>query len=288
MLRGAPWSTGDGLRLGLAAGGAQSAGMDEFYGRNMPAPPARVAEARLRARSRSCTRRHATVRNARRRGVRAAHVVGDRRRAVDRAPARRARLVRGAPTRTASVRVRDRTVGEMIDAGSRAGAPGERRDGVTTIEVVAGITTTLGGLRIDAARARGAGGLRGRRGRRRHRDRRIRERPRRRARVRPDRRRRSALGAVGCAPVQHAFGTSDPLTLGMEEELLLVDADTPPARARRRGGAGAGRAAGDAGRARGLRLGDRAAHAGVPQRRRGGRGAAAAARAAARRRRARR
>ena len=42
LLRANPWSSGDGLRLGLAAGAATSRGMDEFYGRNMPAPPARV------------------------------------------------------------------------------------------------------------------------------------------------------------------------------------------------------------------------------------------------------
>jgi fumarate reductase flavoprotein subunit len=35
-LRANRWSAGDGLRLGLARGGATSAGMDEFYGRNMP------------------------------------------------------------------------------------------------------------------------------------------------------------------------------------------------------------------------------------------------------------
>jgi succinate dehydrogenase/fumarate reductase flavoprotein subunit len=35
-LRANPWSTGDGLRHGLARGGAVSAGMAEFYGRNMP------------------------------------------------------------------------------------------------------------------------------------------------------------------------------------------------------------------------------------------------------------
>jgi succinate dehydrogenase/fumarate reductase flavoprotein subunit len=35
-LRANPWSSGDGLRTGLARGGEVSAGMDEFYGRNMP------------------------------------------------------------------------------------------------------------------------------------------------------------------------------------------------------------------------------------------------------------
>lgn len=36
-LRANPWSAGDGLRVGLARGASLSAGMDEFYGRNMPA-----------------------------------------------------------------------------------------------------------------------------------------------------------------------------------------------------------------------------------------------------------
>ena len=37
----------------------------------------------------------------------------------------------------------------MIESARTAGAPVARRDGSTTVEVVAGITTTLGGLRID-------------------------------------------------------------------------------------------------------------------------------------------
>src|SRR5207244_995508 len=42
LLRAAPWSAGDGLRLGLAAGACAGPGLEQFYGRNMPAPPARV------------------------------------------------------------------------------------------------------------------------------------------------------------------------------------------------------------------------------------------------------
>jgi len=38
-LRANPWSAGDGLRLALARGAALSAGMDEFYGRNMADAP---------------------------------------------------------------------------------------------------------------------------------------------------------------------------------------------------------------------------------------------------------
>jgi succinate dehydrogenase/fumarate reductase flavoprotein subunit len=37
----------------------------------------------------------------------------------------------------------------MIAAAERAGAPVERQDGKVVVEVVAAITTTLGGLRID-------------------------------------------------------------------------------------------------------------------------------------------
>lgn len=37
LLRASPWSEGDGLAYGLARGADLSAGMDEFYGRNLPA-----------------------------------------------------------------------------------------------------------------------------------------------------------------------------------------------------------------------------------------------------------
>jgi len=39
----------------------------------------------------------------------------------------------------------------MIDAARLASAPVERRSGATVVEVVAGITTTLGGLTVDGA-----------------------------------------------------------------------------------------------------------------------------------------
>ena len=48
-------------------------------------------------------------------------------------------------------RVRERTVGEMVDAAERAGAVVEHRNGAVRVEVVAGITTTLGGLRVDGS-----------------------------------------------------------------------------------------------------------------------------------------
>ena len=44
LLRANPWSDGAGLDYARARGGAVTAGLEEFYGRAMPAPPARIRE----------------------------------------------------------------------------------------------------------------------------------------------------------------------------------------------------------------------------------------------------
>ena len=44
LLRANPWSDGAGLDYALPRGGATTAGMEQFYGRVMPAPPARIRE----------------------------------------------------------------------------------------------------------------------------------------------------------------------------------------------------------------------------------------------------
>jgi hypothetical protein len=44
LLRANPWSEGDGLDFARARGAAVTPGMGEFYGRVMPAPPARIEE----------------------------------------------------------------------------------------------------------------------------------------------------------------------------------------------------------------------------------------------------
>jgi fumarate reductase flavoprotein subunit len=145
-LRANPWSTGDGLRLALERGATLSDGMDEFYGRNLAAAPqispeqfvelaqlygsfAKVTNA---SGDEFITRHWAEVDvvqwTARQPGARAWYQVTD-----------------GALSR----RVRERTVGEMVEAARSAGAPVERRNGTLIVEVVAGITTTLGGIRVD-------------------------------------------------------------------------------------------------------------------------------------------
>jgi hypothetical protein len=44
LLRANPWSEGDGLDFAVARGAAMTTGLEEFYGRVMPAPPARIRE----------------------------------------------------------------------------------------------------------------------------------------------------------------------------------------------------------------------------------------------------
>ena len=149
VLRANRWSAGDGLRMGLDAGGTLSNGMDEFYGRNLPAPPARLSEhgfvglAQLYA-------RHATVESTT--GERYEPRTWSEIDVVQwtaRQPRARARYV--VPDAALEQRVRERSVAEMVEVARRAGAPVERLEGATAVDVVAGITTTLGGLRIDGS-----------------------------------------------------------------------------------------------------------------------------------------
>jgi succinate dehydrogenase/fumarate reductase flavoprotein subunit len=165
LLRANRWSTGDGLRLGRARGAALSAGMDEFYGRNMPAPPARIDErdyvplAQLYGRFAlpldddgrefapdppSWAETDLVQATARLPGAQAWYVVDERARGEH---------------------VRERTVAAMIEAARTAGAtvvpaeelpfplpdsPKLERPPFTAVRVAAAITHTIGGLRIDA------------------------------------------------------------------------------------------------------------------------------------------
>jgi len=147
VLRANPQSTGDGLRLALERGAELSDGLDEFYGRAMPAPPARVTPATFASLAQVYAR-HAMVRNGRGEVYEArtwseVDVV----QWIARQPGARAwYLVRDEAL---GERVRDRTVGEMIEAARSAGARVSERDGGVELEVVAGITQTLGGIRVD-------------------------------------------------------------------------------------------------------------------------------------------
>jgi succinate dehydrogenase/fumarate reductase flavoprotein subunit len=155
VLRANPWSSGDGFRLALEGGAAESVGLGEFYGRNLAAAP-RISEEDFVPLAQVYAR-HARVENV------DGEVYEPRTWSeIDvvqwtaRQPGARARYV--VPDEGLDEPVRERTVAEVIEAARDAGAPVERRDGETVVEVVAGITTTLGGIAIDT-RGRAADGL---------------------------------------------------------------------------------------------------------------------------------
>ena len=147
LVRAAPGSTGDGLRIGLVAGARTSAGLGEVYARAMPAPPARVRPTEFVALSQLYAR-YANVTNERgERHENATWSEVDTAQWMARQPRARAwfRVESGA----LEERVRARSVGEMIAAAEAAGAPLERDPDGVTVECVAGVTTTIGGLAID-------------------------------------------------------------------------------------------------------------------------------------------
>jgi len=154
-LRANPWSAGDGLSLGLARGGALTAGMADFYGRNMP--DAAWDETELVSLSQlygrfarifdedgveffardavSWSETNVVAATAKRPGAKAYYVLDEA---------------------ALGERVRDRTVADMV-----AAAPAESRvaladlpfappeGAVAAVRVIASITHTIGGLRVD-------------------------------------------------------------------------------------------------------------------------------------------
>ena len=177
LLRANRWSEGDGLRFARVRGAALAGDLEEFYGRNMPAPPARVGEdgfvtlAQLYG-------RHALVVNEH--GERfAPEPVSwsetDLVQATARQPGGRAWYVVDA--RGLEQRVRARPVVDMVAAAEAAGgvvrraarlpdlrlplppAPELVQPPFAAVLVTPGVTHTLGGLRIDAdARVLGENG----------------------------------------------------------------------------------------------------------------------------------
>lgn len=147
FLRAARGSTGDGLRIGLAAGGRVSAGLDQVYARAMPAPPARIRENDL-VRLSQLYAQHATVTNERGESYEP-RTWSEIDVAQWQLRQPRARAWFTVASERLDERVRERTVAEMIEAAETAGAPVQRGDDDLTVETVAGVTTTLGGLAID-------------------------------------------------------------------------------------------------------------------------------------------
>jgi succinate dehydrogenase/fumarate reductase flavoprotein subunit len=147
-LRSNPWSDGDGLDFAVASGAASTDGMDEFYGRAMPAPPARWGEpefvdhAQLYGRfatvldeqggrishNRDDWSENGLVQEIARRGGRAWYVVDPD------------DLGRKTPYGT---------IADAIHRVREAGGTVEDRNGTVAVHVVAAVTHTIGGVAID-------------------------------------------------------------------------------------------------------------------------------------------
>jgi fumarate reductase flavoprotein subunit len=167
LLRANPWSAGDGLRYGMARRAATTGDLDEFYGRNMPAPPARISEQQF-VELAQLYGRHALAVNER--GELFAPrppswSETDLVQATALQPGGRAWYVVDASG--LAQRVRDRTVAEMVAAAEAAGGAVRRAARLSelglslpandvleqppfaAVHVAAAVTHTLGGLRID-------------------------------------------------------------------------------------------------------------------------------------------
>jgi fumarate reductase flavoprotein subunit len=169
LLRANPWSTGDGIRLARERRAALAGEPDEFYGRNMPAPPARIS-AETFVPLAQLYGRHALVVNERGEefaGDDLSWSETDLVQATARQPRSRAWYV--VDGRALGVQVRDRTVEEMVAAAEEAGGSVRRADHVdglrldlpsspklaeppfAAVHVMPGVTHTIGGLQVDSS-----------------------------------------------------------------------------------------------------------------------------------------
>jgi hypothetical protein len=158
LLRSNRWSTGDGLRHAVSRAAATTNGLDEFYGRAMPAPPATVPEERF-VELAQLYGRHALVVNEEgeefiRDPVSWSEI--ELVQAIARQPGGRAWYL--VDSDALEITVRGRSVAEMIEAARGAGGTvadpldlpfAVRGDYRHAVHVIAGITHTIGGVAID-------------------------------------------------------------------------------------------------------------------------------------------
>ncbi len=139
LVRSNPWSEGDGLDHARGLGAATSGDLDELYARAMPAPPARIEESDY---------------------VRLSQLYGGRARVTNergeeffpQPPAWHendlAQAIARQPGGTAWFELDDPTH-PRVQAAREAGGEVVAADGRVRVHVAAGVTHTLGGLRVD-------------------------------------------------------------------------------------------------------------------------------------------
>ena len=145
LLRANPWSDGDGLDFAVARGAATTSGMEEFYGRVMPAPPARIGEEDF-VRLAQLYGREARVFTDDWREITPAHVAWHENDLAQLIGPRAWYVVE--------------ETNERIEAARAAGATVEQREEGLAAHVAGAVTHTIGGLQVDTeARVTGADGL---------------------------------------------------------------------------------------------------------------------------------
>jgi succinate dehydrogenase/fumarate reductase flavoprotein subunit len=158
-LRANPWSEGDGLDVAIARGAETIGDLGEFYGRALPAdvdvaPEDYVRLSQLYGRFAEVTSEDGSERFDGDPGWSETHLV----QAIAGWPGGRAWY--RVHEDDLGERVRERTVGDMIEAAREAGATVRDEAPYTSVLVEASVTQTLGGIRIDErARVVGAGRL---------------------------------------------------------------------------------------------------------------------------------
>jgi succinate dehydrogenase/fumarate reductase flavoprotein subunit len=158
LLRANPWSDGAAVDFARDRGGALTVGLDEFYGRAMPAPPARIEEDDFVAAS-QLYGRFARVYDED--GVEffegpVSWSENDLAQAIARRPGGRAWYV--LDDAALRERVRERSVADLVEEARRVGGTvREPRDlpfavdgdASVAVHVAAAVTHTIGGLRVD-------------------------------------------------------------------------------------------------------------------------------------------
>jgi len=145
LLRANPWSEGDGLDFAVRRGGVTTPGMGEFYGRVMPAPPARIAEADF-ARLAQLYGGEARVFTEDWQEITPPEVAWHENDLAQLVGPRGWYVVE--------------ETNDRIEAARTAGATVVGRDDGIAVHVAAAVTHTIGGLQVDAqARVIGADGL---------------------------------------------------------------------------------------------------------------------------------
>ena len=148
-IRANPWSEGAGIDLALARGGATTEGLDEFYGRAMPAGIA-IDEAefvplsQLYGQFAEVVSEDGTQRFEGEVSWSETNLV----QAIARWPGGRA-WYRVHENRLGE-RVRERTVADMIEQARTAGAVVRQEPPFTSVLVQASVTQTLGGILVDS------------------------------------------------------------------------------------------------------------------------------------------